>query len=709
MAITKILNIQTADDRNPATHLQNAIEYIQNPDKTEECVLVGSINCLPDTAFEQMLETKKLYHKTGKRQGYHVIISFSPDEVVTAEQALYVVEHFAKDVLGDDYEAVYTVHTDKEHMHAHLIWNSVSLVTGKKYNSPKGNWKNKLQPITNKYCNELGLAICPAEYSKHPVNMTRDEWQKEQEFKEFIFRDAQFCALTAGSVEHFEFLMRKLGYEFQPGKYMRVRIPGRKIYHRLDKMHEMFEEGKLQYWVDKPWSAKPYFYSNNPEKIYHAGMSDYQKRFYAKMYRMRVIEHKRFDYKSAYYAEELRKLYKLQDEYLLLVKNDIRNISGLIRFIEDKENEIKSIDARQHEIYKENQRRKRKIVTTEDMREYQSWHLSVEGELAKLKEKKKKAKSDYQLAGKVLRENTYTALSVGLENEEVMDAEKVVMPEYVSIRDVVTNLNNTIEEDVISETAVSKEEKLEEAVCENTMLVEGDEVSEVIEEKLPTDKKEYECATEQYQDYVWSNEEIMSGEASEVEVPDDSQEKVSNEVAEVSLVATSVQNTTQTDIKGEFPGRYAEYMALLLKERVELHGLLDEELDATVFDIVRRNFDKAGYRVAFDDLSDEVTAIKKYISEQKCISNAEMIAGKLQEYGSYESIPSSVKAEVFGFKIDDSNGNLKLYMQVMKALGARMSQEEMFEDYQKVYEETIKRQGEDEIQKNRMRERGRAR
>ncbi len=44
MAITKILNIQAADDRNPSAHLKNAIEYIQNPDKTEECVLVGSIN-----------------------------------------------------------------------------------------------------------------------------------------------------------------------------------------------------------------------------------------------------------------------------------------------------------------------------------------------------------------------------------------------------------------------------------------------------------------------------------------------------------------------------------------------------------------------------------------------------------------------------------------------------------------------------------------
>lgn len=71
MAITKILNIQESDGRNPASHLKNALEYIQNPDKTEECVLVGSINCLPDTAFEQMEETKNIFHKTGKRQGYH--------------------------------------------------------------------------------------------------------------------------------------------------------------------------------------------------------------------------------------------------------------------------------------------------------------------------------------------------------------------------------------------------------------------------------------------------------------------------------------------------------------------------------------------------------------------------------------------------------------------------------------------------------------
>ncbi len=687
MAITKILNIQAADDRNPSAHLKNAIEYIQNPDKTEECVLVGSINCLPDTAFEQMMETKELYHKTGKRQGYHIIISFSPEEVVTPEQALYVVEHFAKDVLGDDYEAVYAVHTDKEHMHAHLIWNSVSLVTGKKYNSPKGNWKNKLQPITNKYCEELGLTICPAEYSKNPVNMTRDEWQKEQEFKEFILRDAQFCALSAGSVEHFEFLMKKLGYEFQPGKYLRVRIPGRKIYHRLDKMDEMFEEGKLKHWVNMPWSAKPYFYTNNPRKIYRAGMSEYQKKYYTKMYRMRVVEHKRFDYKSARYAEELRKFHRLQDEYLLLVKNDIKDIYGLLVFMENKKSEIKTIDDRQHEIYKENQRRKRKIATPEDMREYQSWHLSVEAELAELKEAEKKAKYDYKLAGNVLEEKTYTVQAAGVEDEVVMDTNDVVMPDYVEMRS---------EED-------DRTENVQDENAQNEYVpVRSDSVVHVNMGSAKNEEFDIAVVTEPH-------EEITARDYSDVETEDFLQVKDVDDVVVADLAETLVSSVMEFGEDAHFPQSYTEYMALALEKRAELHGITDEKSAAEIFNTVRENFDKAGYNVSFDEKYDEAMAIEGYIAERKSVDRAEVIADKLKAYGPYENIPSSIKAEVFGLDINDSSGNLKLYMQVMKKLGVKMEQGEMFEDYQKVYEETMKQQEDYDMKRERICEHGRVR
>lgn len=374
MAITKILNIKESKGRNPASHLENALQYIQNPDKTEECVLVGSINCLPDTAFEQMVETKNIFHKIGNRQGYHVIISFSPEEKVTEEQAMYVLEHFAKDVLGDDYEAVFAVHTDREHMHGHLIWNSVSVTTGKKYNSPKGNWKNNLQPITNKYCKELGLGITPAEYSKNPKNISRDKWEKEMAMKEIILRDAQMCAYSAGDVEHFKYLMRSLGYIFKPGVWMEVQAPGYRYYHSLAKMDEMFSENKIRYYVDMPWMVHPHFYSKNIRYLKPTNLSEFQKKYYAKMYRLRIVEQNRFKVNAAKYAEDLKRFHQLQDEYLMLVDNNIRDFSDLLDYRSEQAKEIKDIDDRQHEIYRLNSSKKRAIKTDEQYRDYQLWH-----------------------------------------------------------------------------------------------------------------------------------------------------------------------------------------------------------------------------------------------------------------------------------------------------------------------------------------------
>ena len=428
MAITKILNIQESDGRNPASHLKNALEYIQNPDKTEECVLVGSINCLPDTAFEQMEETKNIFHKTGKRQGYHVIISFSPEEKVTAEHAMYVLEHFAKDVLGDDYEAVYAVHTDREHMHGHLIWNSVSMTTGKKYNSPKGNWKNHLQPITNKYCDELGLSIMPAEYSRNPKNISRDKWEKEMSMKEIILRDAKMCAYAAGNVEHFKYLMKRLGYVFKKDAWMEVQAPGFRYYHKLAKLDEMFSEDMLRHYVDMPWMSKPYFYSSDIRGLHRAKLSPYQKRFYSKLYRLRIVEQKRFIVGGAKYTEDLKRFHRLQDEYLLLVNNDIKSVVDLVDFISEQEEKIQQIEDRQHEIYRESSSRKRNIKTEAQYRKYQIWHVEVQEKLDELKQEKRKIKRQLQLADDIIKEDLYTAYYAVSGKEEIVADRDVEIP-----------------------------------------------------------------------------------------------------------------------------------------------------------------------------------------------------------------------------------------------------------------------------------------
>ena len=541
MAITKILNIMESESRNPASHLKNALEYIQNPDKTEECVLEGSINCLPDTAFEQMEETKNIFHKTGKRQGYHVIISFSPEEKVTADQAMYVLEHFEKDVLGDDYEAVYAVHTDREHMHGHLIWNSVSMTTGKKYNSPKNNWKNHLQPITNKYCDELGLSIMPAEYSRNPKNISRDKWEKEMSMKEIILRDAKMCAYAAGNVEHFKYLMKRLGYVFKKDAWMEVQAPGFRYYHKLAKLDEMFSEDMLRHYVDMPWMAKPYFYSSDIRGLHRAKLSPFQKKFYAKLYRLRVVEQKRFVVGGAKYAEDLKRFHQLQDEYLLLVNNDIKSIVELVDFISEKEDRIQQIEDRQKEIYRESSSRKRSIKNEEQYREYQIWHMEVQEELDELKQEKRNVKRQIQLADDIIKEDLYTAYYAVSGKEEIVadrDVEIPGMEEQANLYDV------------------------EHQIMDNA-----------------------------------ASEQIYTGE----------------------------------------------------------NGIVDDvEADIPI-----------------------------------AANNVESIADSLSEYGVYQDIDIAVKADIFGFDIANVSGNIRLFSDVIKRLGIKLDGDEIYEEFQRIYNKSV--------------------
>lgn len=395
MAITKILYLNEAQTGNPAGHLKNALEYIQNPEKTEERVLVGSINCLPETAFEQMMDTKVTYGKTDKRQGFHIMISFVPGEA-TEEQAFDIVGRFAQEYLGDKYEAVYTVHNDKEHMHGHIVFNSVSFETGAKYDYRKGEWKRRMQPLTNKLCAEHGLDIMPAEYAKEPKNLSRKEWELEQTFREMIQADAAFCQSQATSFDHFVFLMKRIGYQFEYGKYLSIKVPGGKWYHQLDKLDERFAEDKFRLYLDIPYGS-PRFVVKTTGAIYCKGTTAFQMKFYRRIYQARMVEQRRFDKHAAYLAKELERMNRLQEQYLFLVKNDIKSVERLIGYQVIRENEVEEISKRQKALYQENSVRKRACKTVEDIREYQLWHMDVQTELDVLKAEKKELNKSLKL------------------------------------------------------------------------------------------------------------------------------------------------------------------------------------------------------------------------------------------------------------------------------------------------------------------------
>lgn len=179
MAITKIMCMKSAEHGNVAAHLKYSLAYICNEEKTEKGSLVGGINCLPDFSYEQMKGTKEMFGQTGGRQGYHFIMSLKPGEG-TREQMYEITRRFAEEFLGGEYEGVFSVHTDKDHLHGHLVYNSVNMVTGRKYSYKRGDWKNVIQPITNRLCEEYGLSIVAAEYSKDPVNMNRKQWKRSR-------------------------------------------------------------------------------------------------------------------------------------------------------------------------------------------------------------------------------------------------------------------------------------------------------------------------------------------------------------------------------------------------------------------------------------------------------------------------------------------------------------------------------------------------
>ena len=592
MAITKILNIKESEGRNPASHLKNALEYIQNPDKTEECVLVGGINCLPDTAFEQMEETKNIFHKTGKRQGYHVIISFSPEEKVTAEQAMYVLEHFAKDVLGDDYEVVYAVHTDREHMHGHLIWNSVSMTTGKKYNSPKSNWKNHLQPITNKYCDELGLAIMPAEYSRNPKNISRDKWEREMSMKEIILRDAKMCAYAAGNVEHFKYLMKRLGYVFKKDAWMEVQAPGFRYYHKLAKLDEMFSEDMLRHYVDMPWMSKPYFYSSDIRGLHRAKLSSFQKKFYAKLYRLRIVEQKRFAVGGAKYTEDLKRFHQLQDEYLLIVNNDIKSVVDLVYFIGEQEEKIQQIEDRQKEIYRESSSRKRSIKNEEQYREYQIWHMEVQEELDELKQEKREIKRQIQLADDIIKEDLYTAYYAVSGKEEIVADRDVEIP--------------GMEEDTEVEKATA-------------VFIEPD-----------------------------VNIEVMN------------------------------PNNNQNEI-----GRQKEQADSARKQQTDLEGIGTPEIHNS------SNVNVTRVGESMTDVTDKGEYVET--KENEPVDKVSWIVRRISELGGYGNVSDSVKADIFGFDIADVGGSIRLFSEVMKRLKIKLDGDELFEEFQKVYDKSIGR------------------
>ena len=156
MAITKVFSIKknlkytvSYASNEIKTSLNNVVKYAVNISKTEQRLFQSSLNCTLDNAYNEMMDSKKRWHKTDDVLGYHFIQSFKPGEV-TAEQAHAIGIEFAERCFGDRFQVVIGTHLDRKHYHNHIVINSVSYLHGKKYHISPADYYNIIRYNSDK-------------------------------------------------------------------------------------------------------------------------------------------------------------------------------------------------------------------------------------------------------------------------------------------------------------------------------------------------------------------------------------------------------------------------------------------------------------------------------------------------------------------------------------------------------------------------------
>lgn len=238
MAVTKVLARKG--------RLDVGIHYVLNGDKTNEQILTAYLNCDPGHACRQMLDTKRAMGKTDGVQYYHIIQSFKPGEV-TPELALEIAREFAAEHLPG-YQAVIGVHVDKEHIHAHTIFNSVNADTGEKYHSNARSYYSQIRAISDRLCREHGLSVIMEGKADKAVSYI--EWLRQSRgqptFRAMLEADLREAIEDANDIGHFFLIMEHKGYEIKHGNRLGFRLRGQDRFMVPGRKNPLFTEDGIR-------------------------------------------------------------------------------------------------------------------------------------------------------------------------------------------------------------------------------------------------------------------------------------------------------------------------------------------------------------------------------------------------------------------------------------------------------------------------------
>ena len=242
MAVTKILARKG--------RLDVGIRYVLNGDKTDEQILTASQGCSAEHAASRMLKTKRQYRQMDGVQYYHLIQSFRPGEV-SPELALEIAREFAAEHLPG-YEAVIGVHVDKEHIHAHTIFNSVNSDTGEKYHSNARSYYSQIRAISDRLCREHGLSVIMEGKGEKAVSYI--EWLRQSRgqptFRSMLEADLREAIEDANDIGHFFLIMEHKGYEIKHGARLGFRLRGQEQFMVPGRKNPLFTEDGIRVAIE---------------------------------------------------------------------------------------------------------------------------------------------------------------------------------------------------------------------------------------------------------------------------------------------------------------------------------------------------------------------------------------------------------------------------------------------------------------------------
>lgn len=668
MAITKLMNMKASKTGKIDAHLKNAIAYILNPKKLGDANLAGGINCLPELAYEQMKSTKELFGKMGGRQGYHYVLSLKPGE--GDPRIMYdIAMRFAEELFQNEYEVVVAVHTDRDHIHAHLVFNSVNMMDGHKYQYHNGDWQKMIQPITNKLCQEYGLHITPAEYVKEPQNVARPQWEKEQEYNQLIKDDVLYCAFRAESMKHFLFLLGKLGYEVKDGVHIAVKAPGMKRFRRIDTLSDDYTRDNLESLIkysDSQLSSRKNVITSYVF-VRRAKLTPLQKKYYAKLYRRQLIVKQPFKYHSAYLQEEIRKMHKLQEEYLLLVKYDVKELSDVSVAIELLQQKEQDISGKQKQLYAERDSEKSRCKTPEDFMRFKGSSEGYYGKLEILKIAKKNAKSDRKILDRIFWKEI-------LDKEEKIEAElagKIPVGNMddadigrITDVEVPENPYGIMEIQDWAETRIESEENVSDETI-NTEVIESVESVEEFEKSI----------------------DAVTIDAVSVDSP----------VAEIVEEALNGKDAIDEDTNIlELPETKREYGKLSIDEKIERFRFCDVS-EEQARDIVTKYLNSIGYSGYFSEVYEESNRVSEAYGKQRQqifvtreVQTALVVLTKIGMTKQQFSVAdASMKAKLFDLAGVDYKTGIQIYKEFLEKIGVQKDVMEVYEEFDKVYEASV--------------------